>query len=282
MSLFYDVIRRKSDELAELELFCSVCARSLRQATKAVEQVDLRNQVAEFLGEPSPYGSEEALKNAKERAAEIAKFAESQKAEGLPYLYSLGSIRLWALLEALVDELVVAAMREPDKCKDQELLSKLKGPLIEFRAASADEQAEFLAETLKQAVDAPLKSGVGRFEAMLSPVALGGSVDESVRRVLFELSQIRNVVVHKGGKADKRLIEGCPWLEATKGAAVHVSSAMFRRYLAAAFWYAVEIRGRVDERCGRERSQDMPQILARLVSVINLNDLLRAGSSGVA
>ena len=96
MSLFYDVIRRKSDELAELELFCSVCARSLRQATKAVEQVDLRNQVAEFLGEPSPYGSEEALKNAKERAAEIAKFAESQKAEGLPYLYSLGSIRLWA------------------------------------------------------------------------------------------------------------------------------------------------------------------------------------------
>jgi len=250
---FRAVLLRKREELRELEYFASVCDNALHQATKAVRSVELQREIASALGEPPPFENDEQFEKAKSHASVIAKFAEAEKSAGLPYLFGLCAVRLWALMEALVDEIVVEAMRQPERCKDQAALSRLKGPLVEFRAASPDEQAEFLAETLKQSVDALLKPGIGRFEAILDPVGLGGSVDESVRKTLFELSQVRNVLVHKAGKADRRLVDGCTWLALERGAIVRVSGKMFARYLLAAYWYLIEIRGRIDERFGGKR-----------------------------
>jgi hypothetical protein len=250
---FRAVLLRKREELRELEYFASVCDNALHQATRAVQSVELQRKIASALGEPSPFETDEEFEKAKSHASAIAKFAEAEKSAGLPYLFGLCAVRLWALMEALVDELVVEAMRHPERCKDQAVLSRLKGPLVEFRSASPDEQAEFLAETLKQSADAVLKPGIGRFEAILDPVGLGGSVDESVRKALFELSQVRNVIVHKAGKADRRLVDGCAWLAVERGAKVHVSAKMFARYRLAAYWYLIELRGRVDERFGSER-----------------------------
>jgi hypothetical protein len=250
---FRAVLLRKREELRELEHFASVCDNALHQATKAVRSVELQREIASHLGEPPPFENDGEFEKAKSHASAIAKFAEAEKSAGLPYLFGLCAVRLWALMEALVDELVVEAMRQPERCKDQAALSRLKGPLVEFRAASSDEQAEFLAETLKQSVDAALKLGVGRFEAILDPVGLGGPVDDSIRKSLFELSQIRNVIVHKGGKADRRLVDGCAWLGLQRGAIVRVGGAMFARYRLAAYWYLIELRGRVDERFGGHR-----------------------------
>jgi uncharacterized protein YutE (UPF0331/DUF86 family) len=49
--------------------------------------------------------------------------------------------------------------------------------------------------------------GCGRFESLLDTIGLGGSVEETVKRLFLELSQVRNIVVHKAGKADKRIVE---------------------------------------------------------------------------
>lgn len=261
---FRTVLLRKREEMRELEQFVHVCENALLQATRAVKGVELKRDIAQFLGEPPPYASEEEFEKAKSWAADIERFAEAEKAAGLPYLFGLCTVRLWALLEAIVDELVVEAMRQPEKCKDQAALSKLKGPLMDFRNASPEEQAEFLAETLKQGVEASLKQGIGRFEAVLDPVGLGGAVDEIVRRALFELNQIRNVIVHKGGRADRRLVESCAWLGMQRGDTVRVSGSMFRRYQLAAYWYVVELRSRVDERLGLTRSPEASEIHSRL------------------
>jgi hypothetical protein len=264
MPTFVNIIKSKKNDLAELELFADVCMKSLRQAVKAVEGVELQQKIASLLGEPSPFSSQDELTRAKERAEKVADFASSQRANGDPYLFSLCAVRLWALMEALVDELVVEAMHSPQEACDHALLGKLKGPLVEFLSAPKEEQAEFLAETLKQSVDAPLKLGIGRFEAMLEPVGLGGKVNDDVRKALFELSQIRNNIVHKSGKADRRLVEACPWLRFARNTPVHVTMEMFKRYLIAAYWYIVEIRGRVDERCGQNRSDEVKQALSLL------------------
>lgn len=259
---------RKREEMRELELFVHVCENALRQATRAVKGVELQRDTAKFLGEPSPYASDEEFERAKSHASDIARFAEAEKSAGLPYLFGLCAVRLWALLEALIDELVVEAMRQPEKCKDQAALSKLKGPLMDFRNASPEEQAEFLAETLKQGVEASLKQGIGRFEAVLDPVGLGGAVDEIVRRALFELNQIRNVIVHKGGKADRRLVESCAWLGMQRGDAVRVSGSMFRRYQLAAYWYVVELRSRIDQHLGQSSSPEASKIHSELREMI--------------
>jgi hypothetical protein len=268
MSTFIEILKRKRNDLSDLELFSEICARALLQSTKAVEGVEWRKKTAELLGEPSPFKSESDFEKAKEKAAREAKFAEAQTAGGSPYLYSLCSVRLWALMEALIDELVVEALRNPENSCDREILGKLKGPLVEFIVAPAEEQAEFLAETLKQAVDAPLKLGVGRFEAMLAAVKLSGAVDEAVRKILFELSQVRNVIVHKSGRADRRLVEACPWLGLQRGDPVNVTKQMFERFMLAAYWYAVELRGRIDEREGKKRTKEVEHAQSHLLIAI--------------
>ncbi|AZC62628.1 hypothetical protein [Pseudomonas chlororaphis] len=255
------IIHKKSEELRELELFAGVCRSALNQATRSVEAIDLRRRIAEVLNEKQDYESESQLNTAKQHALKVSEFAEGQRKDGLPYLHSLCAVRLWALTEAMVDELVVHSLLTPSECFDQALLSRLKGPLIEFRSASPDEQAEFLAETLKQLVDAPLKLGAGKFEALLAPVGLGGEIQEGVRRTLYELSQIRNIIVHKSGKADRRIVEACPWLNYKKGDTVHVTFKMFECYRLAVYWYIVAIRGRVDSRDGIKNVADLNEIL---------------------
>lgn len=268
MSSFLKLIERKRDDLSELQLFAGVCDKALNQAARMVDTIDLVHRISAFLEEPSPYTSETELELAKASASRVEKFAESQVSNGSPYLFSLCAVRLWALLEAFVDELVVEALQCPQDCPGQAVLSKLKGPLIEFRTAPPDEQAEFLAETLKQTLDASLKLGVGRFEVLLEPLGLSGEVHSKVRKVLYELSQIRNVIVHKSGRADRRIVESCPWLDSTRGEVLHVTSKMFERYLKAAYWYLLEIRARVDERSGAKRSGQIRSAL------VNLEDLL--------
>lgn len=230
----------------------------------------------EELGRPTL--PEDALEKAKADAAEVAAFADTQRVHGAPYLYGLCVVRLWTLLEAAVDELVVSAMHEPLPGRDQTVLAKLKGPLIEFRASSPDEQVELLAETLKHVTDAPLKLGVGRFEAVLGPLGLGGSVDEHVRRTLFELSQIRNCVVHKSGKVDRRLTEACPWLKLSRGEVIHVQASMVHTYLSAAYWYLLELRCRIDVRMGKDRRESSTLAQVQLAELLSQQSSPDAGA----
>jgi len=260
---FQQSIFKKLEDIRELSVFVEICSKAIYQAIKGVQQIDAWQGMAEVFGTKAIEPGDN-LDKAKAHAGVLASFAELQQSNGNPYLYGLSSIRLWTLLEALIDELVVEAMKDPALC-DKASLSKLKGPLIEFKSASPDEQAEFLADTLKQAVDAPLKLGIGRFEDILDPVRLGGSVDENVKRTLFELSQVRNCVVHKSGIADRRLIDACPWLNAERGKELRVTDAMFHRYMMAVYWYLFELRGRVDERNGEQRDAELVKGLAQVL-----------------
>jgi hypothetical protein len=277
MARFRDLLRAKSTDFRELELFSNLCREALLGATRAVRIVELEERAATIAGITDRAGSPRDFTKLKANAASIATFAEAQERRGLPYLFGVCSVRLWSLLETLVDELVVEALRTPESCPDRQVLAKLRGPLLDFHNASPDERAEFLAETLKQVVEAPLKQGVGKFEACLSPVGLGGEVDGNMRRVLFELSNVRNVIVHKGGKADKRLIDACPWLSYARGASVDIDMTMFGRYMTAGHWYLVELLRRVCVRDSTAIPDDLDGAQAELVAVLTL-----AGSKGGA
>lgn len=245
-----DVIRRTRADLGELELFASVCQDALAKAGSALAQLDLVDRIDTFLGDQKRFATPEARAAAEVRAREIETFALDQRCRGFPYLYSLALVRLWGILEACVDDLVSRALSDLDKCKDPALLFRLKGPLLEFRSASTDEQSEFLADLLKNAVDGPLKLGIGRFESVLEPCGLGGGTDDLLRRALLELSQVRNLVVHKSGRVDKRILEHCPWIRRSVGSSLHPSEKDFALYRAAAYWYLLELTGRVRRRDG--------------------------------
>lgn len=258
--LFLDIIERKRVEIRDLEYFAHVSENALKQASNAVRMVEWQREVASVLGEPSPYGSDEHFERAKAHASKLATFADTENASGQPYLFGTCTVRLCALLEALVDDLVANTLREPGRCKDQQLLGRLKGPLIEFSRATSDEQAELLMETLKQAVSANPKDGSGRFEVLLDPIGLGGSVSDDVNRAFHEMIQVRNVLMHRCAKADRRLVDGCPWLGLKRGDAVLVTGQRFHGYRLAAYWYLIELRCRVFEWYGEARPSSASDI----------------------
>lgn len=245
---YRQILTAKLDELVELRLFSGICSRSIYAAVRSVETLQLHQDIVRQLGDVEKLLPTEKLQQEKERAREEAEFARAQSEAGSPYLYALCSVRLWTLLEALVDELVAHSLKYPDRCQDQGTLDKLKGKLIEFLSASKDDQAATLCDQLKQITETSKKLGVGRFEAILAPIGLGGATNEDVRLALLELSQLRNLIVHKGGRADRKFLEACPWFAATRGEPVLVSASMFDKFLFASHWYLVELMGRVEER----------------------------------
>jgi hypothetical protein len=75
-----------------------------------------------------------------------------------------------------------------------------------------------------------LKQGCGRFEIILEAMGISGSIESELRRDLLELSQIRNVLVHRAGIVDKRFIEICPWLKMCIGDHIKVTNEAYCRY----------------------------------------------------
>ncbi len=256
----HPLIVRAGGEIHDLRIFVHVCARGLEQSTRAIEAVDLAQRIAEEIDAPSLYPSEDKLEDAKKWAGEIESFSKDQEKQGYSYLFSLGLVRLWSILESVVDDLVADSLRTPEKYKDQNLFYSLKGPLLEFNLASPERQTELLVEKLKDAVRASLKPGVGRFEAILAPIGLGGSTEERVRRVMLEMSQIRNTVLHRSGFADRRLIESCPWLGVKSTQRIQVTALAFQMYSYAAYWYLIELKLRMLALSGGSRPTNTARI----------------------
>jgi hypothetical protein len=51
---------------------------------------------------------------------------------------------------------------------------------------------------------------------------------------------MRNAIVHRGGKADRRLSESCPWLGLKVGDPIRVDHVKYGRYVEAAHKYLLE------------------------------------------
>lgn len=180
-----------------------------------------------------------------ERAKRLESFATAQRPGGFPYLYQLAVTRLWSILEAHVQEVFVTVTLSNPEVRNLPGIKKLKGPLVDFADIPRERQAEFLFGALLEELGAPLKRGVGRFEAVFDAIGLGGPIDENVRRLLLEVSEIRNAVVHRRGTADKRLVAACPWSGFKAGESIKILPPQFEAYIFAAYWYTIEISRRV-------------------------------------
>jgi hypothetical protein len=84
---------------------------------------------------------------------------------------------------------------------------------------------------------------------------MSGPIEESTSKDLFEMSNVRNVLVHRSGIADRRFHERCPWRPETKGIRLTVSHTDYQRYLAAIHLYLFELLVRDLIRQGRSRSE---------------------------
>jgi len=145
------------------------------------------------------------------------------------------------LVDAFVDEFLIKLILEEENLRSIKELGRLKGEVISFIYKTKSEQAEAILELIKYDQKNASNFGVNRFEALLKIFGHDGRVEEIVKRQLMELSQIRNVLVHKNGRADSRLVTNCSWLGINDGDEVNLDMGHFIRYKSSVHWCILEV-----------------------------------------
>jgi hypothetical protein len=255
-------------DLDRLQLFVQVSGSALRQATRAVYALELSRRLYETSGSVEEFADEAELGHRRDEAGRIESFASDQSSIGFSYLYELALVKLWSILEVLVDDVFVESLRCHPSLADLESLSKVKGPLVQFMSLDRDQQAEYLADRVKQELLPGASSGAGRFEALLTPIGLGGGLPDYARRSLHEMGQVRNVIVHRGGVIDVRLNEACPWLPFRPGDSVQVSIDDFYLYWITGYHYALELKRRVLNSQNDSVPSNLEDILSETAEII--------------
>lgn len=166
-----------------------------------------------------------------------AELAQNEVNQGFPLLHEQAAVDIWATIEVLAKELAAAWLENYTGATQIDAVRRIRIRLADYEAMSPGERYDYLVSELERELSAALKSGVNRFETLLEPFGLSGPVDDTTKKELFELSHVRNVIVHRRGAADKKLIEACPWLGLRPGDPVKIDSDAYHRYFDAAFEY---------------------------------------------
>jgi hypothetical protein len=208
-------------------------------------------------GTPHPLSEDSYYEKVKDHQRRLANFAKQQREHGYSYLYSLAIVKLWSIVEACTDDIIIILLKDRDRLTGIEAIRKLKCPIIEFISASENEQIEIILEQLKQDIGATLKVGVGRFESMFKVLGFGGTVEDLPRRGILDFSEIRNAIVHNKSLADKRVMARCPWRKLKLGDPINATLEDFNMYFDMCVWYFLELDGRWD-RIFFRRQADFP------------------------
>ncbi len=231
--------------LSELMTFIDLSVAGFKDAARARHIIYWNRMAKKILGERDPFATEEHYTQAARHAERFEIFAKLEAKYDFPYLYGMATSRLWSIIETMVDDLIAYLLRTRPDCRESDVVRKLEGPLVEFAGAKEEDKAKYLANLLTEQVKARFKLGIGRFEAVLNQIRLGGPVDPDVQKTILELSQIRHVIIHRLGKADEKLVTYCPWLNLRPGQTVRITQPQFRRFYLAVFWYMLELDRRL-------------------------------------
>lgn len=223
----------------------------LRGIPKAVKVL------AEVKGENDDPSSAKRLEQAEKEAA----LAVAEIEKGFPVLHGLAVVALWSWLEHFVKGLIALWLLHRREAINVAAVQKLRVKLGDYLQLQKAEQAHFLVELLEQELASPLKRGANRFESLLEPFGLSGALPDGCAQKLFELQQVRNVLAHRNGRADRRLRAECPWLKLKLNQPVHVTREMLHAYSSATGEFLLTLLYRVGDAYGtnlRVKSEKAP------------------------
>lgn len=190
-----------------------------------------------------------------ESAKKQAELAQREVDEGFPLLRAQTVISLWSALEATIRTFLARWLENNEQALAVDPVQKLRVKIGEYEKLQGEDRYFYILDRLEQETSAPLKCGVTRFEVLLEPFGLSGAVSDEDRRNLFELNQVRNVLVHRSGVTDRRLPDACPWLGLSPGQALRLDDAMMGRYFQSSIQYTVDIVVRLGEYFGADMKE---------------------------
>ncbi len=214
------------------------------QALKDTDSKDYTPQEAER--------KEQEYKKDLERANAQARFALKEQDDDFPLLHAQALVGMWSGLEAAIEDALVGMLLNENDLLCSEPFSKVRIPLVEFELLDKEERIRFLVDELGRGQVLGRKQGIEGFEAMLNLVGLAGSVDPEVKKSIWEINHLRNVIVHRGSIADRRLVQACPWLSLNLGDKVKVTHKMLHTYYEVFHQYLMTIIRRLGVKYGVE------------------------------
>ena len=230
----YEPFRRVLlERQSRLDEVLELCCYAIREVSALPDLTSALNLVQKVL----PKDASERM----ERAERVATTAKREAASNFSSLFDMATIVLWGALESAVRDFVARWIARYPQARELDSLGKIKIRLADYDQLSNEELHQHVVDQLDRELGAPLKKGAGRFDSLLSAVAIAVPLDSDLRRALLEMSEVRNVLVHKAGSADRRFIEACPWYGAKEKDAVSVDRAKYEKYRAAVNSYASAI-----------------------------------------
>ena len=121
-------------EVQSLLHFEDIANNGLRQASKASETLVLIRRANEALErEDHPLNNPAKFNEFCDKAEKLQTWA-GQAQPGFPYLYELLFIRLWCILENLIEQLATARLYHISALDQHEALAKLKVSILDYLA----------------------------------------------------------------------------------------------------------------------------------------------------
>lgn len=180
-----------------------------------------------------------------EEAKSESEFAQSEVDKGFPLLYGQGAVWTWGQLEAFMEDLVVLILEEDLTLLQNDIIRRIRVPLAQYMTMDERERRHFILDTVQRDMQSKFKQGITQFESILEVIGLAGSVDEGVRRLFYELSNTRNILVHRRGIADRRIVEACPWMGLSVGDHIKITRSKFTVYGSAIAYYVGIVQRRI-------------------------------------
>lgn len=196
----------------------------------------------------------EEHKKSLEETERIALIAKGEIEAGFPFLYTYAAIMLYSYLEGAIKQLIILFLRINDLVQIKEV-ENLKITFSEYLSLSDLEKYDYLFALYEKSITSGIQYGMTRLENLLSPLGLSGKVNPSLTQGIFELAQIRNSILHRGGVADKQLVSNCPWLGYSIGDTVKITRKSYESYYSSICRVAVLLIVRLEDKVGKDMSK---------------------------
>jgi hypothetical protein len=166
----------------------------IKQLTAEVESVGGKVQIDE---------AEEARRTENQkRAKERADLAAREVSSGFPVLHSQQVVFLWGAIEAVVEDVLGAWLKNENFVGREQKLRKIKISVSDFSMMNDSERNYHLVSELRRELKQGHRSSIEVFELILHLFGLKGAMDPGLKRNLIELEYVRNVLLHRRGVVD--------------------------------------------------------------------------------
>jgi hypothetical protein len=164
---------------------------------------------------------------------------------GFQLLSAQALVALWTELEVMIQDLFVAWLLDFPECLDHKIFQKLSIPFSVYHRLDEESRIQALYKIFVAHAPDTKSQGINRFEAILMPLGISGVVDGEIKRAIYELHLLRNLIAHQRGQVDLKFIETDFGKSYKLGDKVYIYDRQFRNYCAATMEYAYAILDRI-------------------------------------